>query len=77
MNSINVDILAFQESHLYNISDTNRVIINNQNLDFIFQYRTAMARDIDFAIRRNMFDEVSQLAFIPDNLGIEDKTEQL
>lgn len=47
--------------------------MNNQNLDFIFQHRTAMARDVDFAIRKNIFDEVSQLALKPDDFEIEDE----
>ena len=60
-NSLGVNILALQETHMYIPSDISHLQINNPNFDFFFDNGTASARGVAFAVRKHVFDEVVQI----------------
>ena len=61
-NSLGVNILALQETHLYIPSDITHLQINNPGFDFFFDNGTAGAREVAFAVRKHIFDEVTQVS---------------
>lgn len=68
MNNINIDILALQESHLFNISDVNRVIIENQQINFVFKHSTAASRGVGIIYRKNQFERATPLVLEPEEI---------
>lgn len=73
MDSIDVEILAFQESFLYHNKDITVLTNCNLNLKFIFSYGQYNARDVGIAFRNKAFDEIEELAL--EHMPEEDENE--
>lgn len=58
---INVEIMVFQESHLYQLSNIDRLLKANQQLDFAFSHSNAVSRGVGIAYKRDCFDNASVL----------------